>query len=58
MATENPVKHGDFGTEPERGSRRPSYDKKAGTSPAKNLGAHPEHTETAKPVKGDTFSKK
>jgi hypothetical protein len=57
MAFENPVKHGDFGTEPDRSSRKVSYDK-VGTPGDAKRGGGEEHTETAKPVKGDTFSKR
>lgn len=54
----NPVTHGAFGkVADESPERKISY---GGTeaNEAENLGAHPKHTETAHPVKGDNFSKK
>ncbi len=65
MATENPVTYGDFGDVADKNpERKIDYDTnvrkgdtKTVTNEAQNLGAHPAHTETAHPVKGDTFSK-
>jgi hypothetical protein len=67
MAFENPVKHGDFGDVADKSpERKNDYDRnvkkgdtKTVTNEAHNWGADPEHTRTAKPIKGgDTFSKK
>jgi hypothetical protein len=58
MATENPVKHGPFGDVADKNPERKVSYGDTGTNAVHNWGAHPAHTETAHPVKGDNFSKK
>jgi hypothetical protein len=57
MAEENPVRYGDFGDVADKSPERKNDYGRSGVNKPTDWGANPSHTETAKPVKGGTFTK-